>query len=97
MGDLSCYHRLCIRLYLYLALNFRLSNCKIIVVVKLYFEKSQKCLAYVTCVLLINFILKSRLIWKMLCINFYVVSGIAGEFCSAIISDYPMKKFNDVM
>ena len=50
-----------------------------------------------TCVLLINFILKSRLIWKMLSINFYVVSGIAGEFCSAIISDYPMKKFNDVM
>ena len=57
-------------------LNFRLSDCKIIVVVKLYFEKSQKCLAYVTCVLLINLILKSRLIWKMLSINFYVVSGI---------------------
>ena len=57
-------------------LNFRLSDCKIIVVVKLYFEKSQKCLAYVTCVLLINFILKSRLIWKMLSINIYVVSGI---------------------
>ena len=78
-------------------LNFRLSDCKIIVVVKLYFEKSQKCLAYVTCVLLINFILKSRLIWKMLSINFYVVSGIAGGLCSATISDYPMKKFNDVM
>ena len=78
-------------------LIFKLSDCKIIVVVKLYFEKSQKCLACVTYVLLINFVLKSRLIWKMLSINFYVVSGIAGGFCSAIISDYPMKKFNDVM
>ena len=61
-------------------LNFRLSDCKIIVVVMLYFEKSQKCLAYVTCVLLINFILKSRLIWKILSINFYVVSGIERSF-----------------
>ena len=58
-------------------LNFRLSDCNIIVVLKLYFEKSQKYLAYMTCVLLINFILKSRLIWKKLSINFYVVSGIA--------------------
>ena len=63
----------------------------------MYFEKSQKCLAYVARVLLIDFILKSKLIWKMLSINFYVVSGIAGEFCSDIISDYPMKKLNDVM
>ena len=63
-----------------MVLNFRLSDCKIIVVVKLYFEESQKCLAYVTCVLLINFILKSRLIWKMLSINFYVVSVIERSF-----------------
>ena len=61
-------------------LNFRLSDCKIIVFVKLYFEKSQKCLAYVACVLLINYILKNRLIWKMLSINFYVVSGIERSF-----------------
>ena len=78
-------------------LIFRLSDCKTIVVFKLYFEKSQKCFAYMTCVLLINFILKSRLICKMLCINFYVVSGIAGDFCFAIISDYPIKKINDIM
>ena len=31
-------------------------------------------------ILLINFILKSRLIWKMLSINFYVVSGIERSF-----------------
>ena len=77
---ISYYHRLCIRLYLYFVLIFRLSDCKIIVVVKLYFEKSQKCLAYVTCVLLITFKLKSRLILKMLSINFYVVSGIERSF-----------------
>ena len=41
-------------------LIFRLGDCKIIVVVKLYFGKSRKCLTYLTCVLLINFILKSR-------------------------------------
>ena len=66
-------------------LIFRLSDCKITVVVKLYFEKSQKCLAYVTYVLLINYILKNRLIGKMLSINFYVVSGIERSCNSVII------------
>ena len=67
MDFLFCYHRLCIKLYLYFVLNFRLNDCEILIVDKLELIKSQKCFACVTWVF--KTILCKK--WKMLIPNFY--------------------------